>query len=161
MPAVRRVRLGWLAVAVVTVLPAVAGAQQPTRRRQAPIEIRGAVPTPQVVTVRPREVPTYSRQVLVPRFFDHDFWPDIQTGYLMVPERQITGRAVADSIGAGVGADTSAASGAMAAPPRLTPTTTPTPGTAAPTTAPSTSPPPARPDTTHRSPGTASAPPAR
>ena len=73
-------------------------AQQPTRRRQAPIEIRGQVPTPQVVTVRPREMPAYSRQVLVPRFFDHDFWPEIQLGYQMVPERQISGRIIADSL---------------------------------------------------------------
>lgn len=60
----------------------VANAQQPTRkpRTQAPrstIEIRGQVPTPQVVTVRPRETPAYSRRVLVPGFFDHDFWPSI------------------------------------------------------------------------------------
>jgi hypothetical protein len=60
-----------------------ANAQQPTRkpRTQAPrsstIEIRGQVPTPQVVTVRPRETPAYSRRVLVPGFFDHDFWPSI------------------------------------------------------------------------------------
>lgn len=50
-------------------------AQSP--RRQETIEIRGQVPTPQVVTVRPREMPAYSRRVLVPMFFDHDFWPSI------------------------------------------------------------------------------------
>jgi len=62
----------------------VANAQQPTRqpRTQAPrrpstIEIRGQVPTPQVVTVRPRETPAYSRRVIVPGFFDHDFWQSI------------------------------------------------------------------------------------
>ena len=48
-----------------------------TPRRQETIEIRGQVPTPQVVTVRPREMPNYSRRVLVPAFFDHDFWPSI------------------------------------------------------------------------------------
>lgn len=180
-----RVGLAGAAVAALAVLPAIAGAQQPTRRRQAPIEIKGQVPTPQVVTVRPREVPTYSRQVLVPRFFDHDFWPDIQTGYLMVPQRQITGHSVSDTLGASV--DTSAAAGATA-PQRLAPsspstTTNPgstppsasptTPMTTSPTTAPSTAPgtSPARPtttpsrpttaDTTRRTPGTASAPPAR
>jgi len=79
-------------------IPAAAEAQQPTRRRQAPIEIRGQVPTPQVVTVRPRAMPTYSRQVLVPRFFDHDFWPEIQLGYQLVPERQINGRLIGDSL---------------------------------------------------------------
>jgi hypothetical protein len=48
-----------------------------TPRRQATIEIRGQVPTPQVVTVRPRETPAFSRRVLVPAFFDRDFWPSI------------------------------------------------------------------------------------
>jgi hypothetical protein len=99
----------WNRIALVTLVLAVVPvtaeaqqptqpAQQPTRRRQAPIEIRGQVPTPQVVTVRPRALPTYSRQVLVPRFFDHDFWPDIQLGYQLVPERQINGRLIADTL---------------------------------------------------------------
>jgi len=99
----------WNRIALVAVTLAVAGAahaqqptqqpaQQPTRRRQAPIEIRGQVPTPQVVTVRPRAMPAYSRQVLVPRFFDHDFWPDIQLGYQLVPERQINGRLIGDTL---------------------------------------------------------------
>lgn len=153
-----------MAVAALTALPAAAGAQQPTRRRQAPIEIKGQVPTPQVVTVRPREVPTYSRQVLVPRFFDHDFWPDIQTGYLMVPQRQITGRAVADSLGAGMGVDSSATRPATAPQRLTTPGATPPatlPGTTPATTPNTTAPPAATPDTTRRTPGTASAPPAR
>jgi hypothetical protein len=49
---------------------------QPTRRAET-IEIRGQVPTPQVVTVRPRETPQYSRRVLVPGFLDRSFWPSI------------------------------------------------------------------------------------
>jgi hypothetical protein len=61
---------------------ALAQAGQPPERRQQPrrqetIEIRGQVPTPQVVTVRPREAPAYSRRVLVPAFLDRDFWPSI------------------------------------------------------------------------------------
>jgi hypothetical protein len=68
----------------------------PVKRRQAPIEIRGQVPTPQVVTVRPREVPTYSRQVLYPRFYDHDFWPSILPAYKLVPMRQVTGMVPVD-----------------------------------------------------------------
>ena len=76
---------------VVLGAAASASAQQPTRRRQLAIEIRGTVPTPQVVTVRPREVPEYSRQVLVPRFYDHDFWPDIQEGYAIMSNRLMTG----------------------------------------------------------------------
>lgn len=91
-----------LAVGAVLLLPALAQAQdttskRPVRRRQAPIEIRGQVPTPQVVTVRPREVPTYSRQVLVPNFYDHDFWPAILPGYRLVPRRQVTGQVPVDS----------------------------------------------------------------
>jgi len=75
-----------------------ANAQQPTRkpRTQAPrsstIEIRGQVPTPQVVTVRPRETPAYSRRVLVPGFFDHDFWPSI-LGPLQIVSAPVTPRA--------------------------------------------------------------------
>lgn len=65
-------------------LPAALSAQQPAKKRQAPIEIRGQVPTPQVVTVRPREVPAYDRRVLVPAFYDHDFWPSILPGYAIV-----------------------------------------------------------------------------
>ncbi|MDB4905542.1 MAG: hypothetical protein JWO05_326 [Gemmatimonadetes bacterium] len=68
----------------VLMLPAALAAQQPAKRRQAPIEIRGQVPTPQVVTVRPREVPAYDRRVLVPAFYDHDFWPSILPGYAIV-----------------------------------------------------------------------------
>ena len=79
---------GPLALATLLMIDtASAGAQRPTRRRQPTIEIRGQVPTPQVVTVRPREVPAYSRQVLVPRFYDHDFWPDIQEGYALMSGR--------------------------------------------------------------------------
>jgi hypothetical protein len=92
-----------LALSAAVLLPALAGAQdttrtrRPTARRQAPIEIRGQVPTPQVVTVRPREVPTYSRQVLVPNFYDHDFWPAILPGYRVVARRQVTGQVPLDS----------------------------------------------------------------
>jgi hypothetical protein len=89
-------------VAVAIAVPVSAHAQQPTeapvRRRQAPIEIRGQVPTPQVVTVRPREVPSYSRQVLVPNFYDHDFWPSILPGYRLVTKRQISGAVPVDSV---------------------------------------------------------------
>src|SRR6187200_2687912 len=72
--------------------------QQP--RRPEVIEIRGQVPTPQVVTVRPREAPAYSRRVLVPTFFDHDFWPSILPPLQLVapgsPRADTTGRATAD-----------------------------------------------------------------
>lgn len=91
-----RMMLGVAAVAVVLVAAGAEAQARPARRQQA-IEIRGQVPTPQVVTVRPREVPAYSRQVLVPNFYDHDFWPSIVQPYQMVPQRMITGTAVPDS----------------------------------------------------------------
>jgi hypothetical protein len=97
-----RFTMAALTVAVAMTVSVSADAQQPTqapvRRRQAPIEIRGQVPTPQVVTVRPREVPAYSRQVLVPNFYDHDFWPSILPGYRLVRKRQITGALPIDSV---------------------------------------------------------------
>ena len=85
----------WGAFAVLTTVglaldSTTASAQRRPPRRQATIEIRGTVPTPQVVTVRPREVPAYSRQVLVPRFYDHDFWPEIQEGYAIMSNRMVT-----------------------------------------------------------------------
>jgi len=105
-------KLGLL-VAVALALPVAMQAQNtkpPVKRRQQPIEIRGQVPTPQVVTVRPREVPTYSRQVLYPRFYDHDFWPSILPAYQLVTKRQMTGIVPVDS--ATMRADSAAAGGA-------------------------------------------------
>jgi hypothetical protein len=89
----RALRWGTITALLVVAIAAdstVASAQRRPARRQATIEIRGTVPTPQVVTVRPREVPTYSRQVLVPRFYDHDFWPEIQEGYAILSNRMVT-----------------------------------------------------------------------
>lgn len=109
-------------------IPAVAEAQRAPRRQQS-IEIIGQVPTPQVVTVRPREVPAYDRRVLVPTFYDHDFWQSILPGYLVVRERMITGT---------VGDSATARRDSM--PPAMT---TPPPGMVAPP--PVGSPPPASP----------------
>lgn len=116
-----------LVVAVALALPVAMQAQntkQPVKRRQQPIEIRGQVPTPQVVTVRPREVPTYSRQVLYPRFYDHDFWPSILPAYQLVAKRQMTGMVPVDS--ATVRADSAATGGMRSTTPAGT-----TPGTPA------------------------------
>jgi hypothetical protein len=114
--------------------PSLVEAQQPTRRparRQPTIEIRGQVPTPQVVTVRPREVPSYSRRILSPNFYDRNFWPSILPAYQVVPRRAITGRVPVDSMVRGDSA--SSAVGAPAVPgavvtPRTDSTATP-PGT--------------------------------
>jgi hypothetical protein len=100
----RNVRSSTMALAAAVALVATAadaGAQETTRRparRQQPIEIRGQVPTPQVVTVRPREVPQYNRRFLVPDFYDHDFWPAILPGYQIVSRRLVTGNGRLDSL---------------------------------------------------------------
>jgi len=88
-----------LVAAIVVFAPAALEAQR-TPRRQQSIEIVGQVPTPQVVTVRPREMPQYDRRVLVPTFYDHDFWQSILPGYLVVRQRMITGTVPLDSMAA-------------------------------------------------------------
>ena len=88
-----------LVAAIVVVTPASLEAQR-TPRRQQSIEIVGQVPTPQVVTVRPREMPQYDRRVLVPTFYDHDFWQSILPGYLLVRQRTISGAVPGDSMAA-------------------------------------------------------------
>lgn len=144
-------KLGLL-VAVALALPVAMQAQNtkpPVKRRQQPIEIRGQVPTPQVVTVRPREVPTYSRQVLYPRFYDHDFWPSILPAYQLVTKRQMTGIVPVDS--ATMRADSAATGGVRSTTPAGT--TPVTPGDSVRQQAPV-----ARPDSVTPQPGT---PPAR
>ena len=116
-----------VAGALVSVASSARAQQQPPRppqqpaRRQETIEIRGQVPTPQVVTVRPRETPAYSRRVLVPAFFDHDFWPSILPPLQLVPAPT---RARADSL-AGRTADS--ASNRQRATPRAPSGTPPAP----------------------------------
>ncbi len=152
-----------LVVAVALALPVAMQAQnkQPVKRRQQPIEIRGQVPTPQVVTVRPREVPTYSRQVLYPRFYDHDFWPSILPAYQLVTKRQVTGAVPVDS--ATMHADSAAVSGAPGMAPGATApapgvTPMPMPRRTSPADSVRQTPPATRPDSTAPKPGT---PPAR
>jgi len=154
----KQAKLG-LVVAVALALPIAMQAQntkQPVKRRQQPIEIRGQVPTPQVVTVRPREVPTYSRQVLYPRFYDHDFWPSILPAYQLVTKRQMTGMVPVDS--ATIRADSAATSGVRNG--TMPAVTTPPSGTSPATPADSVrqQAPAARPDSVTPKPGT---PPAR
>jgi hypothetical protein len=85
-----RIALGTLAgLALAT---GVGNAQQPTRRQGSrTIEIRGQVPTPQVVTVRPREAPQFDRNVLVPDFYNPDFLGLATVGYQLIPRSTITG----------------------------------------------------------------------
>lgn len=117
---------GALFCAALAMVPALATAQQQPRRKAPPrgaqtIVIHGQVPTPQVVTVRPRDVPRYSRRVLGPELTDRSFWSAVMPGYQLVPARQVNGRAPLDSVpGAmvagesGPGADVAGAPGAPA-----------------------------------------------
>jgi hypothetical protein len=79
-------------VLLLTLASATNASAQVTKKKRPPavaaaqtVEIRGQVPTPQVVTVRPRAVPDYSRGVLVPAFYDQHFWPSILAPYRVVP----------------------------------------------------------------------------
>lgn len=65
--------------------PRMALAQQTGKKAATTVEIRGEVPTPQVVTVRPRQVPAYTRGILVPAFYDRHFWGAILEPYRIVP----------------------------------------------------------------------------
>jgi hypothetical protein len=87
------------AAAILSCFAAPAGAQrgqQPPRRQT--IEIRGQVPTPQVVTVRPREIPSFERTVLVPGFYNHTFWPMVLPAYQIVQKSDVLGRQATDSM---------------------------------------------------------------
>src|SRR5664279_3686907 len=69
----------------------------PPKKGQA-IEIRGQVPTPQVVTVRPREVPTYDRQLLAPAFYNGTGSTASRGGVQLVPESQVRGTTTLDTL---------------------------------------------------------------
>ena len=88
----RMIRLSLGIVTAVALATSLSEAQQPTRRPTSrTIEIRGQVPTPQVVTVRPREAPQFDRNVLVPDFYNRDFLGLATVGYQLVPRSAITG----------------------------------------------------------------------
>ena len=98
-----RVGCGVLMGGLALLVPARAAAQQkaPPKRGQA-IEIRGQVPTPQVVTVRPREVPAYDRQILSPAFYAGSGSTASAGGVQVVPESQVRGTTALDTLPAGV-----------------------------------------------------------
>ncbi|MBK5188772.1 MAG: hypothetical protein JJD97_11055 [Gemmatimonadaceae bacterium] len=93
-----RVGCGVLVSGALLVASSRANAQQkaPPRKGQA-IEIRGQVPTPQVVTVRPREVPTYDRQLLAPAFYNGTGSTASSGAVQLVPESQVSGTAALDT----------------------------------------------------------------
>jgi hypothetical protein len=84
------------AVAITAVALAAAG--RPADAQRQTIEIRGQVPTPQIVTVRPREVPAFPAQVLVPAFYNHQFWPMILPAYQIVQRREVLGGTTTDTL---------------------------------------------------------------
>ena len=99
-----RVGCGVLMGGALLVAASRADAQQkgpPPKKGQA-IEIRGQVPTPQVVTVRPREVPTYDRQLLAPAFYSGTGSTASTGGVQLVPESQVRGTTALDTIPAGM-----------------------------------------------------------
>lgn len=61
------------------------------------IVIRAQVPTPQVITVRPRTVPDYKREVLGSEQRQRSFWGSLLPAYQLVTQRQIDGRDPLDS----------------------------------------------------------------
>jgi hypothetical protein len=89
---IRRLTFSLSALLALGVTASFAEAQQPARQpRSRTIEIRGQVPTPQVVTVRPRETPQFDRNVLVPDFYNPDLLGLAMVGYQLVPRSTITG----------------------------------------------------------------------
>lgn len=87
----------------VGLLIVIAAIVQPAEAQRQTIEIRGQVPTPQIVTVRPREVPEFSTEVLVPAFYNHQFWPVILPAYQIVQRSEVYGVMATDSMPAGAG----------------------------------------------------------
>lgn len=107
--------------AALCAVPAVASAQQqrparpPTRAGQ-PIVIRGQVPTPQVVTVRPRAVPEYRRDVLDPGTGARWLRASVLSGYRLVIRRDLDGRVPPDTMPATPGGRRGARAGPVPTP---------------------------------------------
>ncbi len=95
---------------VVLTLLAAAGAParaqgQPPPEKKKPgqaIEIRGQAPTPQVVTVRPREVPTYEPAALPNAVMASGAWPAVSSPYAIAPANQLAGQLPIDTTAAGL-----------------------------------------------------------
>jgi hypothetical protein len=95
-----RVGCGVLIGGALLVAASRADAQQkgpPPKKGQA-IEIRGQVPTPQVVTVRPREVPVYDRHLLTPAFYSGTGNTGSSDAVQLVPESQVRGTTELDTL---------------------------------------------------------------
>ena len=66
------------------------------------VEIRGQAPTPQVVTVRPREVPSYKPSSLPQAVMSSGNWPAISSAYAVAPSALLAGRLPIDTSAAGL-----------------------------------------------------------
>lgn len=86
-----------LAVAWMMLQPSLVLAQRGTEKTGQTIVIRAQVPTPQVITVRPRKVPEYRREVLGAERREQSFWGSLLPAYQLVTRRQINGRDPLDS----------------------------------------------------------------
>jgi hypothetical protein len=118
-----RVRLV-LAILAVAGMAASARAQQvappkpPAKKGPATgqtIEIRGQAPTPQVVTVRPREVPHYAPVGLPNAVMSAGGWSSIANAYAIAPANQLSGRLPMDTSAAGLARGGEVLGGAAAA----------------------------------------------
>ena len=100
----RMTRIG-LAVACAIAPALSAQGQQPTPKKPSTgqaIEIRGQAPTPQVVTVRPREVPAYAPASLPGAVMGSSSWPSVTAGYSITQSDQLAGRLPLDTSAAGI-----------------------------------------------------------
>jgi hypothetical protein len=93
---IRIAAFGAVAAAWLALQPSSLSAQRGAERGQT-IVIRAQVPTPQVITVRPRTVPEYSREVLGSEQRQRSFWGSLLPAYQLVTQRQIDGRDPLDS----------------------------------------------------------------
>ena len=66
------------------------------------VEIRGQAPTPQVVTVRPREVPAYAPSGLPKAVMTAGAWPSVTAAFSVTPASQLAGRLPLDTSAAGL-----------------------------------------------------------
>jgi hypothetical protein len=88
-------QFGFALLALVAAGSFAAPASAQRRGSETQITIRGTVPTPQVVTVRPRQEPSFSREALVPAFYNRSFLSDILPAYQVVTQRQLSAAALA------------------------------------------------------------------
>ena len=107
-----------LAAAMTCVAVLGALGQQPATKKPPAgqtIEIRGQAPTPQVVTVRPREVPAYTPAGLPGAVLASGAWPTTSAAYSIAPANQLAGRLPLDTTQAGLARGGAAVGGVYAA----------------------------------------------